>query len=178
MEWVEKQFSDTETPFFFFTPAGQTDVIVRKKEVYDGAVPAGNSVMARMAWHLGILLDRADWKQRAQDMVLALGRAIQRHPSSFGVWAALLQEMLEGTAELALLGAGEEAEKLHLDLLKTYLPDRVLMKAGEGGQTYPLLTGKTAPGKAAIYYCRNYTCQAPVFSVEALMSLINKGQNR
>lgn len=177
-EWVEKQFSDTETPFFFYTPSGQADIIVRKKEVYDGAVPAGNSVMARNAWHLGMLLDRPDWKERARAMVLALGKAVQRYPTSFGVWASLLQEMLEGTAELALLGAGEEAEKIHRELLAAYVPDRVLMKAGKGAENYPLLAGKSGSGKPSIFLCRNYTCQSPVFSVEALMSLIDKGQNR
>ena len=35
-----------ELPFFYYTNRGQQDVIVRKKEMYDGAVPSGNSVMA------------------------------------------------------------------------------------------------------------------------------------
>ena len=39
-------FSDEETDFFWFTGSEQKDVIVRKKEVYDGAVPSGNAVMA------------------------------------------------------------------------------------------------------------------------------------
>ncbi len=94
---VQEQFREEETGFFFYTPAGQQDVIVRKKEVYDSAVPSGNSVMAINLYRLGILLDRPEWKQQAMEIVAALGNAVVRYPTSFSYWACLLQEMTVGT---------------------------------------------------------------------------------
>ena len=45
-ETVLHGFTDTQTPLFYFTHAFQTDILIHKKEVYDGATPSGNAVMA------------------------------------------------------------------------------------------------------------------------------------
>jgi len=44
VEYAIGHFSEEDTGFFFYTAAGQKDVILRKKEVYDGALPSGNSI--------------------------------------------------------------------------------------------------------------------------------------
>ncbi len=56
-EWVIEQFSEEDTGYFFYTNKGQQDVIVRKKEVYDGAVPSGNAIMAFNLQYLGVVFD-------------------------------------------------------------------------------------------------------------------------
>jgi uncharacterized protein len=176
-DYVISQFSEEGTGFFYYTPDGQDDIIIRKKEVYDGAVPSGNSVMAYNLWRLSILLDRSDWRQRSMDMLAALGNAITRHPSSFGYWASLLQEVVDGTNEIVIIGEGYG--QLAEEILSCYIPHRVLMGASQENPKFPLLAAKTGMGeKVAIYLCRNYTCASPVFSAEGLTSLINKGQNR
>ena len=40
------------TGYFFFTHKNQQDIILRKKEVYDGATPSGNSIMAENLYYL------------------------------------------------------------------------------------------------------------------------------
>ncbi|HJW16506.1 MAG TPA: thioredoxin domain-containing protein, partial [Flavisolibacter sp.] len=60
-EWVTRYFSDENSKFFYFTSQLQQDVLVRKNEVYDGATPSGNSVMAQNLYKLSIIYDRGDW---------------------------------------------------------------------------------------------------------------------
>jgi uncharacterized protein YyaL (SSP411 family) len=43
-------------------------VIVRKKELYDGAVPSGNSLMAWNLYYSGVVYDNAEWRERAVKM--------------------------------------------------------------------------------------------------------------
>ncbi len=185
--FVMKQFSETETEsssgepgrqagFFFYTPIGQLDVIIRKKEMYDGAVPSGNSVMAYNLYRLSILLDKNDWKKRSMEMVSSMGNAIARYPTSFGNWVCLLQEMITGTHEITLVGA--YLFKLHKELLQQYIPHRVLMVSGEANPGFPLLTNKPIINKALFYLCRNNTCHPPVISAKELISLINNPGNR
>ena len=169
-------FSETETPFFFYTPENQKDIIVRKKEVYDGATPSGNALMAQNLWHLGILLDRQEWKERSASMLASLGNAIVRYPTSFAVWACQALEMGVGTDEIAVSGTG--AGPLHGAILRQYIPHKVIMINKSGGSARPLLAGKAPEGIPTIYLCRNYTCQAPVFSVEELMLLIDRAQKQ
>lgn len=158
--------------FFYYTAAGQADVIVRKKEVYDGAQPSGNSVMAGNLYHLGLLFDKPEWRDQAAQMLQGLGKAILKYPVSFGNWATVLLEMTEGTHEIALTGPDFRA--VLPELLKKYIPHRVLMAAETADSAFPLLVEKRTSDRVALWYCRNYTCQRPVFSVNDLMSLINK----
>ncbi len=52
-DWVIENFSEEETGYFYYTHKEQDDVIVRKREVYDGATASGNSVMASNLLYLG-----------------------------------------------------------------------------------------------------------------------------
>ncbi len=170
-EEVIRGFSEPEGCFFYYTKSDQADVIVRKKEVYDGAVPSGNAIMATNLLHLSILLDKKEWGKQGRTMLSSLGNAIIRYPGSFGVWAGLLVEQVAGTAELAILG--KSYEKLHKEVLWEYIPGRVLM-ASDSEKSWPLLSGKTASDMPLVYLCRDYTCQKPVDSVKALIALINR----
>ena len=65
-EFVIENFSEAGHRVSFFTHrSDQKDVIVRKKEVYDGAVPSGNSVMAYNLYQLVIFFDKKEWKERS-----------------------------------------------------------------------------------------------------------------
>lgn len=171
-EHVVARFSEDETGFFFYTPDNQDDVIIRKKEVYDGALPSGNAVMALNLRRLGILANRPEWVERSEQMVRALATAVIKYPGSFGVWAGLLQEMTTGTLEIAV--AGPEFISVSREIRTDYLPFKVMMATGEASP-WPLLEGKPVGPETQIWLCRNYACQRPVVSVEELRTLINRG---
>jgi uncharacterized protein YyaL (SSP411 family) len=169
--FVIAHFSDEEGVFFYYTPDFQTDILVRKKELYDGATPSGNSIMARNLYELSLLLDLADWRERAAAMVGSMGALAGKYPTSFGCWLSLLMEMTAGTNEVAVVGP--DAENSGREMLKTYLPHTVLMVTATENDQFPLLRGKKSNEQTLFFLCRNYECQAPVFSRSALLSAIN-----
>lgn len=174
-QWTElviERFSEEGTGFFYFTSDRQRDVIIRKKEIYDGAVPSGNSIMAHNLYQLSIYFDRTDWGERSRAMVKTLGKAIVGYPTSFGVWASLLQEMVAGTMEIAIVG--EDHERLRRELSAIYLPHKVLMTAGHKTDSYPLLKNREVADKTLIYLCENYSCKQPVESIMRFISLIDR----
>ena len=164
------RFADPGSELLYYTPHDQTDVIVRKKEIYDGATPSANAVMAENLYHLGILLEKNDWKEKAVKMTGALGNLVIKYPGSFGFWACVMTELTYGTREIAITGTGH-FEQLK-EILQLYIPNRVLM-AGPGGADFPLLAGKEAAGKTNIWLCQNYSCQAPVQTAGELRTLID-----
>ncbi len=175
-DYVIQNFIEVDTGFFFYTPAGQQDIIVRKKEVYDSAVPSGNSVMAYNLWKLSLLFDKKEWGEQSLQMTSSLSNAISKYPVSFANWASLLLEITEGTQEIAIVGAG--ASVVLKELLEEYIPHRVIMATEKKESGYPLLADKQVLEKTSIFLCRNYTCLKPVFSVNELMLLINKAQKQ
>jgi uncharacterized protein YyaL (SSP411 family) len=172
VDHADEYFSEDETGYFFYTGRDQTDVIIRKKEVYDGAVASGNAVMASVLYRLGILLDRPEWKERSDRMVNLLGQAIVRHPNSFGFWAAQVLEGATGTVEIAIVGSGRS--EIYGQLLRAFTPHAVIMDFDGGESAYPLLNGKSAAGPAEVFVCKDFACQQPVNTYEKAISLINK----
>jgi len=69
---------------------------------------------------------------------------------------------------------GQVSENQQQELLKHYIPHRVVIISDNSDPGFPHLAGKLPTNPASIYLCRNYTCQYPVFTVNDLISLINK----
>ena len=169
---VIENFSDVTTDFFFYTNIGQKDVVVRKKEVYDGAQPSGNAVMADNLYRLGFYFDEDEWREKSSRMIGSLGNAIVRYPTSFGSWACLLLEMTAGTNEIAVIAT--EPHNILSQVLNEYIPHKIIMSAKEGSNSFPLLSGKEKSNGVALYLCRDYTCENPVSSITALIDLIRR----
>ena len=170
-ETVLENFGDKETGFFFYTRSDQQDVIVRKKEIYDGAVPSGNAIMAGLLYQLSIYFDNPDWRQRSSEMLRYLGQVLTRYPTSFGCWDCLLIEMTMGTVELAV--TGRNFNEIHQELLAQYIPNKVVMATAIENEQFALLAGKLVTETTEIFVCKNFTCLKPVTSVTETMSYIN-----
>jgi uncharacterized protein YyaL (SSP411 family) len=169
-EWVIEHFEEAETGFFFYTHKGQSDVIVRKKEVYDGAVPSGNAVMSHNLLYLSIVFDKPAWGERTHNLLRSLNRAITRYPGSFGVWALAQQLITNGIVEIAITGQHARAELA--PVLGRLIPNKILQAEETNSYNFPLLAGKTgvAGGETTFYLCKNYACKAPFFKVEGLLA--------
>jgi uncharacterized protein YyaL (SSP411 family) len=170
-EFVIQNFSEEGTGFFFYTKKDQADVIVRKKEVYDGAVPSGNSMMAYNLYHLAILFEKDEWRQRSFNMIASLGKAIVNHPVSFGLWACIFQELIAGTDEIVITGKNSSFQQSQL--LKYYIPHCIIISSGITDQAFPLLANKPVTDGLLLYLCRNFSCLPPVKTTKELISLIN-----
>ena len=169
-EFVINNFSESETGFFFYTKSGQQDVIIRKKEMYDGAVPSGNAIMAVNLYQLALIFDNKEWKDRSFTMLSSLGSAIIRYPTSFGCWNCLLLEMNTGTVEIAILG--KDFNKIQKELLGKFIPHRIMMASLAENNQFPLLAEKQVTTPASVYVCKNFVCFQPVTSVDEVMGLI------
>jgi uncharacterized protein YyaL (SSP411 family) len=169
-EWVIDHFSEEETGFFFYTNSGQQDVIVRKKEVYDGAIPSGNAIMAFNLQYIGVVFDITSWKERALKMCAGLQQAVHRYPGSFGVWATMILSFVGGIAEIAIIG--KDVESARRDLLRHFIPFRVVQSAPSANNDLPLLANKPSSPDTQFYLCKDYQCSAPVNNVSDLIRLL------
>ena len=168
--WVIDHFEEPKTGFFFYTNKYQQDVIVRKKEVYDGAVPSGNAVMASNLLYLSIVFNEPIWKEKCLTLVSSLNKAIIKHPGSFGIWASVQQLLTMEMMEIAV--TGQHAQSFLTLILQRYLPNKIIQVEETNSTLFPLLAGKTGSVQAgtSFYLCKNYACKAPFFEVEDLLA--------
>ncbi|MEO5681191.1 MAG: thioredoxin domain-containing protein [Chitinophagaceae bacterium] len=170
--YVLDGFADAESSFFFFTHRDQSDIILRKKEIYDSAVPAGNSVMAGNLLYLSRVFDNKEWDLKAGEMLSNLGGLITRYPASFGGWASQLIIMTQGMKEIVI--TGEKFNEILFDILHIFTPARILQSSSVPTENFPLLTGKQYFDPFWVYVCENYVCLPPVNSLSSFTQLINK----
>ena len=169
--FLVEHFSDEDEIYFYFTPSFHQDILVRKKDLYDGAIPSGNAVMAWNLHRLSILLNAPHWKIRAEQMVELQKDNIIKYPTSFGIWANLLLEFVNGTSEVLILGPG--AAKAGFDFLKNYVPNKVIMASEKIEKGFPLMENKNQLDVLTYFLCKSYTCQLSVHSEEDLMKQIS-----
>ena len=169
-EQVITHFSEEDSGYFYYTHAEQDDLIVRKREVYDGALPSGNSVMASNLLYLGTVFDLPDWKQRALRNTGGLREVISRYPGSFGVWATLLNAFTYQSYEIVL--AGSYSEEKHREFLSEWIPNRVFQLGSVSHLDFPILRNKPIRGPSQFFLCRDYSCQQPVKEVAELVFLL------
>ena len=165
-EYVIVNFRKDMQRYFCYTPLSQTDVILRKIEVYDGAIPSGNSIMVQNLLYLSIIFDMQEWKEVAVNNINALGKAIVNHPVSFGGWISSLQLLTIGYKEIVL--TGRNILKELPEMLKKYVPDKILQATSIQLNFYPLLAGKLVTDNNSYHLCCNSYCYPDSNSLEAL----------
>jgi uncharacterized protein len=162
---------------FYYTQLNANDVIVRKKEMYDGAVPSGNSFMAWNLYYLGVALHQPAWINRAAQMLAGMEQAVVRYPVSFGYWAGTLLNLLGGVKELVVLGPGYQKDRD--EVLSWYLPGKILQSSESPDPQFPLLEGKkTLEDHSLFYICENYSCQKPAESLLEFKEFLKAGPNK
>ena len=167
---VIDHFGDADTGFFFYTHTGQQDILLRKKEIYDGATPSGNSTMASNLLYLSIIFDQPEWTRRATKMASALGRVVTAYPGSFGGWATIFQALTYSISEVVI--TGRKPENARKEFLTHLVPFRVFQSAQEENTQFPLLRDKPVQSGPLIFLCKQYACQSPVNEVNTAIRLI------
>lgn len=170
LQHVLDNFSDENQRFFYFTGKEQTDVIVKKIEIYDGATPSGNAVMAENLLYLGTVFNISGWIERAILMLQSLEGTVVKYPGSFGIWASLLLNQVAEIEEVSIIGVDFQSFKNQL--LMHYFPNKVFQTAVEENKGFPLLNDKGNKTNTLIYSCKNYSCMQPYHSVPALLKYL------
>jgi uncharacterized protein YyaL (SSP411 family) len=169
-QFVIDNFSDEDSVFFYFTKKGEQDIIIRKKEVYDGAIPSGNSVMASNLNYLSAIFDFSEWSERSNRMLMTMVPAISKHPGSFGIWSIQFLHQLKGINEVVITGDNyrEVAKELQSDF---FIPNKIILGASEAVEHFPMLKGKKKGNPILIYLCKNYSCKLPCIDIEEFMQI-------
>jgi hypothetical protein len=166
-----ENFFDPSDNLFYFTASHQSDIILRKKELYDNATPSSNSTMARNLQRLSVMLDQEVWASKAAAMVEVMSPSVVKFPNGFGRWAEAMSNQDIPVREIAV--TGPDSVNLALELQKQYLPNAVIAADNGIASVLPLLAEKESETETLIYICRNFACQRPVESVQEAMTLLH-----
>ena len=155
---------------FFLTPADGESLIIRPKEIYDGALPSGNSIALHNLLRLERLTADPELGRMAKQLVQAFANAVQEVPSGYTQFLSSLYFALKPTTEVIIVGdpGRTDTREMLAIMNKKFSPQIVtLLKnpAGDSGKLARLapFTGDytAIDNKATAYVCHNYRCEAP-----------------
>ncbi|MBN2731218.1 MAG: thioredoxin domain-containing protein [Balneolaceae bacterium] len=172
---------DEQQGGFFFTSSESEELLGRKKEYFDSALPSGNSVAALNLLRLGRITATPDWEQKVENIMQSTAKTARQAPASF---TQLLQAHLWATGNaFEVVIAGNKDEPKTRELLKKlreeYYPHKVLILNSPGdnilGDIAPFTAHqKMQNGKPTAYVCRNYSCEEPTNDAERMMALLRE----
>ena len=178
-------FSDDSQGAFFDSPINAKDILVRMKNDYDGAEPAGNSVAAINLLRLARITDNREWFKKAEAILTFFADGLQTQPFARPAMAAAYDLYRQEPRRIIIAGDPEADDTQQLiNLVNSfYLPTTMTLLADNGhGQRYleqnmPSLKSMSAiAGRATAYVCENFTCRRPVNSEEELAALLGPGR--
>jgi len=176
-------FWDTNRNGFYFTAADNEELLIRQKEIYDGAIPSGNSTAADNLVRLARLTSDSEYLQRANHIFAAFSSDAQQMPSAHSQLMSALQRSVGPSLEVVVAGNPDSADTVALitTVRETYLPQAAVLLAppGKSGAAIRRLAPfaesyEPVEGRAAAYVCRDFTCQLPTIDPAKLKELLQE----
>ncbi|MBI3836458.1 MAG: thioredoxin domain-containing protein [Planctomycetia bacterium] len=168
-------FADRQHGGFFFTAADHEVLITRQKDLYDAAVPSGNSMAARALVRLGELTGRNEYLSAAENTLRFAAGLMRQSPSATGQMLLTLDFYLGPTPQIVVVGDpnARETSAALVALRHRFVPNKLVAcrkpaRIAEGSPALaPLFAGKQLDGpEPCVFICEHFACQAPLFGQE------------
>jgi uncharacterized protein YyaL (SSP411 family) len=165
-------FSDAQGGGFFQTGSDAEALVIRPKELFDNAVPSGNSAAATVLQRLALLTGEVELERAGVGALRAVADLMVRAPSVLGQALSALDLYVGPSREVAIVGqpGADDTDRLLREVHGRFLPNVVVAAAPPGRQDGIALLHDRASveGKATAYVCQRFVCQLPVTDPEAL----------
>jgi uncharacterized protein len=179
-EFLIKEFWDEHNGGFYFTSSQGEKLLTRQKEVYDGAIPSGNSFALLNLIRLSRLTANQDLEQKINRLIKYFSGYISRSPLAFSMFMCGLDFYFSKSIEVVIVcNIVDETVIKSLHLINNLsLPSQtILIKTDNNSAELDLLIPFTKGmllinNKPTFYVCRNYVCNQPVNSLNELEDLL------
>jgi len=175
-------FWDEENGGFFFTADDAEKLLYRQKEIYDGAIPSGNSFAALNLVRLYHITLDAKWNKNLEQLFKTFSSDLSARPSAYAQMMIAFDYALGPSQEIVLSGAknNDTLLQMHKSIYDYFIPNRIILhrpdsdhKVKELLSISPFVENQRAlNAKATAYVCENHVCKLPVQDVAALQEIL------
>jgi len=173
-------FWDDENGGFFSTPAGNVELPVRPKELYDGAIPSANSVALFNLLFLSRLTGNPQWEDRAQAQIRAFAGTVKSQPTAFTYFLCALDFALRPGEEIVITGESqaENTREMLAALNLNFTPNKVaIVKTAQNARQLNKFAGYTdglevVKDMAMAHICRNGSCTGSTTDTQTMLDKI------
>ncbi|RDE16036.1 MAG: thioredoxin domain-containing protein [Candidatus Thorarchaeota archaeon] len=178
-----RYFWDTKNGGLFFTGSYSEELLTRRKEAYDGAMPSGNSIAMLNLVRLAKLLGDDEFEEHANAIGKAFSNEISQTHSAHSMMLVALDFILGPSFEIVIAGnpESEDTQSMIRALRQRFLPREVTLLRGTEIQAKALT--RLAPftqfhsplrGRATAHVCVDSSCKLPTNTIEQMLELLGE----
>jgi uncharacterized protein YyaL (SSP411 family) len=178
-------FADDDRGGFFQTGTDAERLVIRPKDLYDNAVPSGNSAAAEVLQRMALFTGESAYEKAGISAIRLVRDAMAQAPTGFGSALCALDLYLGPAHELAIVGDPDAADTHALmdEVVRTrFLPNVVLAigdASEETARIVPLMADRVrVNGKATAYVCERFACRAPVTDASELSAQLTTSSEK
>lgn len=176
---IEK-FYDKEKGGFFQTDKSSEKLIIRHKDIYDGAMPSGNSIMLMNLIRLTKIKQESRYVDIVEKTIQHFSSTVMQYPAGYNQFLNALFGIYGKSTEILIVGnkTDNNYEPL-MDVLRNeyisfpaflYLDDqRYLDSRIEWTKSIEIIDGITQ-----IFICKDFTCNLPITEPEQLIKALQE----
>ncbi len=179
---MNESFWDDKNGGFYFTADDAEELIIRQKEVYDGAIPSGNAVAMLNLLKIARITGDPGYDDMAAKLGRAFSQTVEQAPMAYTQLLTALDFGVGPSYEVVIAGnsdSGDTKEMLGA-LRKEYVPNKVVLfrESDDGNEISSIAEftkgQKAIDGKATAYVCLNQICKLPTTDVKEMLELLSQ----
>ena len=176
---------DRERGGFYSTANDGEELLVRQKEVYDGAVPSANSVAMWNLLRVSRITADPDLEQKASQLGRAFSRDVAQSPIAHTQLMIALDFAVGPSYEVVIAGRlrAKDTRAMLRALRAQFVPNKVVLFRPSAEESPDIMKlaefikyQRSIDGKATAYVCLNYNCQLPTTDPSTMLQLLDAAQ--
>lgn len=177
-----QHFWDDDNGGFYFTADDSESLLVRQKEIYDGAIPAGNSVAMLNLLRLGRITANTDFEEKAAQIGQAFYGDVRQLPSAYTQIMVAIDFTVGSSCEVVIAGDSQanDTKQMLAAIQERFLPNKVVIlrpteqESPEIDAIAPFVRNNPSiDTKATAYVCLDYNCRLPTTDISSMLELLD-----
>ncbi|MFW9877417.1 MAG: thioredoxin domain-containing protein, partial [Candidatus Thorarchaeota archaeon] len=169
-----EDFWDKKIGGFYFTSNDSEELLTRQKEIYDGAIPSGNSIAMLNLLRLSYITGDHELEIKAEILNRVFSEKVKANPIAYTQFLVAVDFAIGPTYSLVISGdsEAEDTKNLIQSILNEFVPNKVFIlrnmeKDNPDIDKYSNFVEffYKLEGKATAYVCINKTCKPPTHDI-------------
>ncbi len=176
-----EEFWDNKKGGFFFTSKNGDSTIPRIKQIYDGAIPSGNSIALYNLLRLASLTDEASFEEYANKLLKSFAADIKGYPMGHTFMLSALDFALGPSFNVVLAGELEakDTQAMLAALRKNFSPNLTVKIARADSvnlSSQSMIGYSKIDEKATAYVCKEQMCLPPTNEIKKMLEYLHINQ--
>ena len=177
---IDNYYSETDKAFYF-TDISNKDVLQRRVELYDGAIPSGNSVMLLNLLRLNKITGNSKFADYSNNLLNSFYNLVVKSPTSFSQFLTGAIFAFNQGFEVVIVGKKtDENIRTVLNIVyNNFNPNTIIVWKESDNDDICNIADYTKmmyqlDDELTVYVCKNYTCETPTNDLNLIKKTFTK----